>query len=151
MARERASIGANVLNIDLTDAAKAYGLSYVPKVVMMDPWDPDYKNSAYFYDVDRAIHVGAVVDGPNTTERNEQRFERAGVGYLDEDDAKRFIIAHELWHAKQLELLGSEAMQDETWREYLEEMLGVAEHGEEPLESDADKHAAQVYKLVKLS
>lgn len=158
------------MQVDLTEAAKFYGLRNVPPVV----WDAlDPHNAAYDY-TSRAIHIDPEFFKQEfTDEYSEKRFTRAGAGKLDSEDAKRFIVAHELWHARQYELDVDAVHRDKVRMDaqanavyqnaYIDSMLGLltdeeeskvdAEldriHDQDPVERSADKHAAQAYKLVK--
>jgi hypothetical protein len=138
------------MHIDLTDAAKAYGLSYVPEVVLKtsnplsvllgygDPeaaWDPSGNYIAVWPDV---------FDPPDDYDQN--RFASVGVGPLDAKGKAQFIIAHELWHARQDEMYGDDVMKDIARRT----RVSTEAHDTDTSEKDADRHAAQAYKLIKI-
>lgn len=138
------------MHIDLTDAARAYGMSYVPRVVT----GPKELLMAIVYGGDpvaafdadtHTIHVWPdLFNDPQ--EYDESRFHAAGAPTLCGHDRARFILAHELWHAHQHELYGDAVMQREAHKANTSELA----HDSAFIEQDADKHAAQVYKLVKI-
>jgi len=138
------------MHIDLTDAAHAYGMSYVPRVVT----DPKELLQAIIFGGDpvaafdistHTIHVWP--DLLNDPEQyDESRFHAAGAPTLCGHDRARFILAHELWHARQDELYGDAAM----FKDAAKSNVSTEAHDADFIEQDADKHAAQVYKLVKI-
>lgn len=139
------------MNIDLTAAARAYGLTYVPPVVQMLPDDDNYYNEAYFLYTDKTIYIGSLFNDDNTDDYSEQRFMVAGAPRLNEEDARKFILAHELWHARQWEMDPTGA-REQTLKENMAALLGDHDaHDRASLEREADKHAAQVYKLVRIT
>lgn len=141
-------------NIDVTEAARAYGLRRVPPLV----WDYDEIAAfelgdldalfsgadAAFSPTDWTLHLGTHLLNEDwlTSDYNEGRFKKAGVSVvLGSDDALRFIIAHELWHA----------VQDEHSHECWKGSVYAPNHDKLPSEIDADQHAAKAYKLVKVN
>src|SRR6185437_4102510 len=100
--------------VDLTEAAKAYGLQTVPPINSMEDDDAAMLASFLFGDpeaaydnVRREIDVWPdAFDPPNNYDQG--RFAKVGVGPLDATGKAQFIIAHELWHAKQYELHGQQ-------------------------------------------
>ena len=125
--------------VNLNEAAKAYGLQSVPSVA----FDNEPGEHAGFGD-DHMIHVS-----PDLVESiddyDESRFENAGAGHLSQEDGARFVIAHELWHAKQYEDDPGGLMADT-----LRYKLGIEDHDDSPYEQAADQHAATAYKLIGL-
>lgn len=152
------------MHVDLTDAAKAYGLTFVPPITAASEtptaaWDPDTQ----------AMELNpAFWDQSLTDDYSQSRFKRAGAPKLDYEDAHRFVLAHELWHARQ-DQDDPEASREDGYRinaaagmyEYLNSLGLISDdeavtkmnaiHDTAPSEVDADKHAAQAYKLIKLS
>lgn len=132
-------------DIDLSDAARAYGLSYVPPVV----WDMDEHGQAQygagFSPDDKTIHASEWFFAQDLTDPyDESRFKSAGAPRLDASDARRFVLAHELWHAAQYE-------RDPVGTLLRGPSSGDPNHDERDDEQSADKHAATVYRLVRIN
>lgn len=139
----------HIPNIDLSEAARSYGLSYVPEVVhtfdddmtLLFQGDPE----AAFDRNDRNIHVFPMLFEP-VDDYDERRFASVGIGPLDTRGKVQFVLAHELWHARQEELYGDDYMGKVSART----LVSTAAHDGDPAEQDADKHAAQVYTQIKI-
>lgn len=135
-------------NIDLTDAARSYGLSYVPPIkqatlfdYLIEGGDP----KAGFDQNAKDITVFASLFQP-PTEYDEKRFLMAGAGRLQYPDSAKFVLAHELWHARQAEL-------DPEGLRYGDNSLeqhSAADHDANVYERSADVHAAKVYSQIKI-
>ena len=148
--------------IDLTEAAKFYGLRHIPRIVFDSPEDDSYSAVASFTPHGWALHVGSLFDPREniTDSYSEHRYTNAGASPLSRGDAERFILAHELWHAVEWERDFKGTLHEtirENFQSRLGELLGASNdeldgvHDESPLESDADRHAAQAYSLIKIS
>lgn len=140
-------------DVDLTDAARAYGLDYVPPVL----WDLDasgYGDAvAGFREGDHAIHASVdYLTDPVTfaTAYEQSRFTNVGAPHLTGDDPIKFVLAHELWHALQYER-APEVMHRSAAQIDFMAMLGIDVHDEDEAERSADVHAAKVYPLVHIT
>lgn len=131
------------MHVDLTRAAQADHITCVPTIT---------------YDLPAKYGPAGYVDDSNTMRLgkswrklyhpdayDQARFAKQGVGPLDDADATRFIIAHELWHARQYELDPMRAL-----IEGAEIDNGQLDHDQAPTEIEADRHAAKTYKLIDL-
>jgi len=138
----------SIPTVDLTEAAKAYNMQTVPPVVLapLTMEDLFYGDPEAAYD-NRTGEIEIwpdVFDAPD--DYDQGRFAKVGVGPLDATGKAQFIIAHELWHAKQGELHGVE------WLRNVAAVTKdtVEQHDSNCAEQEADQHAAQVYTLVKI-
>lgn len=130
--------------IDLTDAARSYGLSYVPPVRQADWVDylTEGDDVAGFSQSERDIVVFDSLFQPPSS-YDQSRFARVGVGPLDTKGKVQFVLAHELWHARQDEL-------DHDGLKWGDIVHSNAEHDSNAYEVSADKHAAKVYSQIKI-
>jgi hypothetical protein len=139
--------------VDLTEAAKFYGLQRIPPVVYNPKDSGGYVAFTFWswtisYNDDFLNNAGDAYD--------EKRFAACGLGRLSHEEAMQFIIAHELYHALQWEQ-DRTGMFIRTLHEKEEEMRSNSDseedaiHDGDPDENAADQHAAQAYKLIKIS
>ena len=134
--------------IDLSAAAAAYGLDTVPPIV----WDESVGESIAGFDFgDKSIHVSSLLMSEDMTDDySEHRFMAAGAPRLDREDAVRFILAHELWHAAQWTNDYERTLRQSMVERY-SQLFGAGLHDELGIEQEADKHAATAYKLVRVT
>jgi hypothetical protein len=147
------------MQVDLAEAAKFYGMKSVPTIIV-DRAPGDFPG---FSASDGHIHIAPDTFRLRWTADLVKRVEKLGVGRLGHEDQIRFEFAHELWHAAQYErdpkgmLRKGIELNIKMEMAELNNLLGMGNgdgetvHDANPMEQDADKHAAQAYKLVKLT
>lgn len=160
------------MQVDLTAAAKFYGLQTVPPIVADKTISA---SSVAAYDLrDGMIHVSPQLMQSDLTDTyDEDRFAAAGAPRLDNENAHKFVIAHELWHAHQEQQYGMARLHEQRGQQMQRERevyvdAAMAEmsgrdvtdqanarldeiHDGDPMELDADRHAATAYQLIKFS
>lgn len=146
------------MKADFTEAAKLYNLHRIPALVYDTEGAFGY---AAFHADTWTIAYGDYL-AVDTEERMHDRLTALGL-HLNKDDAIRFALAHELYHAEQYEREpeaiheDEEKLHDEEELEDIQAMLGLDDgslaseaHDKDPYEIEADKQGAKAYKLIRI-
>lgn len=140
--------------IDISDAAAALGLDYVPEIRPTN--ERESGSTAYFHNLRQTLHVSPRLldpDSPVTKALRESVLEpyEPGIKDMSHEDLVRWVVAHELGHAQQLASYPTRRDYIDAYRKSLARVNSHRSYRESKFEHDADDIAWHTYHLVRIA